>query len=131
MRRRNPPFPLAPKAAFAAVVSIGFLAAGCGSSAYARRTEADRQLSIRLQQVLQTAGIDQRLVQAKSYCSVVTLVGEVPSQAESVRAEAAAQSTQGVARVNNLILVSNDSSKAAGSSPAGGVSTNARAKTGP
>lgn len=106
----------------AAALFLAATAAGCGSSAYARRDRADRQLTVQVRgelaavQTLSAARID-----ATSYSGVVALFGEVPDEDLRLRAEKVAGAVPGVVRVNNLILVAKSASKTEGSSPGQGA----------
>ena len=98
-------------------------AGGCGSSAYARRTDQDARLSALVEQRLTTtAGLSQLRVRARSHWGVVALVGEVPEEQQKRNAGLLAVGVPGVVRVNNLILVVKGDSQAEGSPlPAGSL----------
>jgi hypothetical protein len=113
--------------AAAAILLAGF-AAGCGSSAYVRRTDSDRLLSAQVDERLAaTSGLADSHVQAKSHWGVVALLGEVPEEQLKREAERVATTVPGVVRVNNLILVAKEASRAVGSAPPQGSLTIARA----
>jgi osmotically-inducible protein OsmY len=107
---------------FGASIAIAILGAGCGSSEYARRRDSDQRLSaivahrLAAEPALASAG-----VQARSHRGVVALVGEVGDEASKREAERIASAVPGVARVDNLILVVEGDSRAAGSAPAKGA----------
>ncbi|HEY3169590.1 MAG TPA: BON domain-containing protein, partial [Thermoanaerobaculia bacterium] len=65
-------------------------------------------------------------VEAKSHWGVVALLGEMPDERLRREAERVASAVPGVARVNNLILVVQDASRAEGSAPANGTLLMAR-----
>ncbi len=112
----------------AASALLAVLAAGCGSSAYARRTAEDRHLSARVGDSLAASpGLSGVNVEARSHWGVVALLGEVPDEALRQEAERAATAVPGVVRVNNLILVVKGASKAEGRAPAAGALFIARA----
>ena len=112
----------------AAVVLLAGLAAGCGSSAYARRTDQDRLLSARVEERLAVvSSLAGSLVEARSHWGVVALLGDVPEESMKVEAEQVATAVPGVVRVNNLILVAKEASRAVGSAPPRGSLTIARA----
>jgi osmotically-inducible protein OsmY len=106
-----------PKALAAAAILVAAAGAGgCGSAAYARRTAEDARISALVQQQLATAAqLSSETVQARSYCGVVALVGEVPQEQQKRAAGEAAIAVPGVVRVNNLILVVKGDSQAEGS----------------
>ena len=113
--------------AAAAILLAGF-AVGCGSSAYARRTDSDRLLSARVDERLAaTSSLAGSGVEAKSHWGVVALLGEVPEEELKSEAERVATMVPGVVRVNNLILVAKAASRAGGSAPPQGSLTIARA----
>jgi hypothetical protein len=113
--------------AAAAILLAGF-AAGCGSSAYARRTDQDQLLSARVDERLAaTSSLAGSRVEAKSHWGVVALLGEVPEEQLKREAEQVATTVPGVVRVNNLILVAKEASRAGGSAPPEGSLTIARA----
>jgi len=106
---------------------VASFAIGCGSSAYARRTDEDRRLSARVDERLAASPtLSTARVAAKSHGGVVVLLGEVPE--ENLKSEAAhvASAVPGVVRVNNLILVARDATTAEGSAPAASALTIAR-----
>jgi hypothetical protein len=106
-----------PKVFAAAVILVAATAAGgCGSAAYTRRTAEDARIAALVQQQLATtAQLSSDSVQARSYCGVVALVGEVPKDEQKRAAGQAAIAVPGVVRVNNLILVVKGDSQAEGS----------------
>lgn len=90
-------------------------------------------LSARISTALAEALPGQAL-EGRAFQGVVALLGRVPTEEERRRAEMAALSVRGVARVNNMILVGmeGDSPKAVGSAPVQGVPViAARAETAP
>jgi hypothetical protein len=106
----------------AAVFLLAVTAAGCGSSAYARRETADRQLTAQVRERLASApALSSARIDAASYSGVVALLGEVPDEDLKARAEKVAGAVPGVVRVNNLILVAKSASKTEGSSPGQGA----------
>jgi hypothetical protein len=114
MEKRSPSTTriLATTALFLAAVG----AAGCGSSAYSRRTADDARLSALVEQRLTTtAGLSPSRVRARSHWGVVALVGEVPEEQLKQDAGQLAVGVPGVVRVNNLILVVKGNSQAEGS----------------
>lgn len=98
-------------------------AAGCGSSAYARRTADDARFSALVEQRLAaTSRLSGSKVQARSHWGVVALVGEVREEQLAREAGQLAVAVPGVVRVNNLILVVKGDSQAEGSPlPAGSL----------
>lgn len=107
---------------------LAFFAVGCGSSAYERRTGADRLLSARVDESLAASSALSGLkVEGRSHYGVVALLGEVPDDGLSRHAEQLASEVPGVVRVNNMILVVSGSSRAAESAPARGAMFIARA----
>src|SRR5437016_112718 len=112
----------------AGVVLLAGLAAGCGSSAYARRTDQDRLLSARVEERLAAiSSLAGSRVEARSHWGVVALLGDVPEEALKLEAEQVAAAVPGVVRVNNLILVAKEASRAVGSARPRGSLTIARA----
>jgi len=106
----------------AAALLLGFAAASCGTSSYARRERVDRQLTVQVRDRLAaTAELSTVRIDAKSYAGVVALLGEAPDEDSRLRAERVAGAVPGVVRVNNLILVVKSASKTEGSSPAQGA----------
>ncbi len=106
----------------AAALLLAATAAGCGSSAYARRERVDRQLTVEVRDRLaSTAALSAARIDAKSYEGVVALLGEAPDEDSRLQAERVAGAVPGVVRVNNLILVVKSASKTEGSSPAQGA----------
>lgn len=113
----------------AAPVLLTLLAAGCGSSIYARRENGDRQLSAQVDERLVSApALSSLKLEAKSHGGVVALLGEVPEEGLKLQAEKLASTVPGVIRVNNLILVVKSASKSEGSSPAEGALFMSRAE---
>lgn len=107
-----------------AVIGIVILgAAGCGSSDYARRRDADQRLSARVgERLAADPALSAANLAARSHSGVVALLGEAPSEQARVEAERIAGAVPGVARVDNLILVAKEGdSRAAGSAPAKGA----------
>ena len=106
-----------------AAIAIAVLgAAGCGSSAYARRTNADRALSAQIgERLAADPALSAANVAARSHSGVVALVGEAPNDEARLEAERVAGAVPGVARVDNLILVAKGDSRAAGSAPPTGA----------
>jgi hypothetical protein len=110
------------KLLISASITLAFLGAGCGSSNYAVRRQADEQLSARIGDELARApALSTAKVEARSHWGVIALVGEAPDEESRREAERIAGSVPGVARVNNLILVVKGDSRAAGSAPATGA----------
>lgn len=106
----------------AASLLLPLIAAGCGSSTYARRQSGDRQLSAHVDERLASASALSSLkLEAKSHWGVVVLLGEVYEERLKMQAEQLATSVPGVVRVNNMILVVKGVSKSEGSSPAEGA----------
>jgi hypothetical protein len=106
----------------AAALLLPWIAAGCGSSTYARREQGDRMLSALVDDRLAaTPALSSAKLAAKSHWGVVALLGEVPDESSKTAAERVASSVPGVVRVNNLILVAKSASKSEGSSPAEGA----------
>jgi hypothetical protein len=104
---------------FCASITLAFVSAGCGSSDYAVRKQADEQLSARIGVELARApALFTATVEARSHWGVVALVGEAPDEESKREAERIAGSVPGVARVNNLILVAKGDSRAEASAPA-------------
>jgi len=113
--------------AAAAILLAGF-AAGCGSSAYGRRTDHDRLLSAQVDERLAaSSSLAGSRVEARSHWGVVALLGEVPEEQMKREAERVATAVPGVVRVNNLILVAKEASRVGGSAPPEGSLTIARA----
>ncbi|HEX9149414.1 MAG TPA: BON domain-containing protein [Thermoanaerobaculia bacterium] len=106
-----------------AAIAIAVLgAAGCGSSEYARRTDADRTLSAQVgERLAADPALSAANVAARSHSGVVALVGEAPNDEARLEAERVAGAVPGVARVDNLILVAKGDSRAAGSAPPTGA----------
>jgi osmotically-inducible protein OsmY len=97
-------------------------AAGCGSSEYARRRDADRMLSARVdEQLASVPAIVAARVAARSHGGIVALVGEAPDENVRREAERVARGVPGVARVDNLILVVKGDPETGGSAPAKGA----------
>ncbi|HEX9303028.1 MAG TPA: BON domain-containing protein [Thermoanaerobaculia bacterium] len=112
----------------AAAILLAVFAAGCGSSAYARRTDQDRLLSVRVDERLAaTSSLAGSKVEAKAHWGVVALLGEVSEEQLKGEAERVATTVPGVVRVNNLILVAKGASRAGGLPPPDGSLTVARA----
>jgi len=110
------------KLLISASITLAVLGAGCGSSDYAVRRQADEQLSARIGVELAHApALSTAKVVARSHWRVIALVGEAPDEESRREAERIAASVPGVARVNNLILVVKGDSRAAGSAPANGA----------
>jgi hypothetical protein len=108
-----------------AVVILG--AAGCGSSEYARRRDADRILSARVDERLASVpAIVTARVAARSHGGIVALVGEAPDENVRREAERVASAVPGVARVDNMILVVKGDPETGGSAPAKGAVLMAR-----
>ena len=106
----------------AALLLLPLVAAGCGSSSYARRESGDRQLSAEVDERLaSTPTLSSARLEAKSHGGVIALLGEVPGEELKVEAERIASAVPGVVRVNNLILVVKSASKSEGSSPGQGA----------
>ncbi|MDQ5872626.1 MAG: BON domain-containing protein [Acidobacteriota bacterium] len=106
----------------AASLLLPLIAAGCGSSSYARRESGDRQLSARVDgRLASTPELSSVKLAAKSHSGVIALLGEVPEEALRLQAERVASTVPGVVRVNNLILVVKSASKSEGSSPVQGA----------
>jgi hypothetical protein len=106
---------------------ISVFAVGCASSAYIRRHDEDRRLSALVgERLAASPALSARKVEAKSHWGVVALLGEVPDESVRREAERVAGAVPGVARVNNLILVVQDASRAEGSAPAKGTLLMAR-----
>ena len=123
-RRRNSP----PKGVAAVLVLMVF-AAGCGTSAHARRQARDREIGTLVQERLAAApDLAGASLEASSYEGVVALLGQAPDEEAALRAERAAAAVPGVVRVNNLILVVKGASRAEGSAPAKGTLVVARAE---
>lgn len=105
-----------------AALLLAGTAAGCGSSAYARREQADRHLTVHVKDQLKSAPVlSAARIDASCYSGVVALLGEAPDEDTRVRAESIASAVPGVVRVNNLIVVVKSASKTEGSSPAEGA----------
>jgi hypothetical protein len=112
----------------AAVILLAGFAAGCGSSAYARRTDSDRLLSAQVDERLAAiSSLAGSRVVARSHWGVVALLGEVPEEQLKREAERVATTVPGVVRVNNLILVAKEAWRVGGSAPPQGSLTIARA----
>lgn len=110
------------KILLAASIALALAGAGCGSSDYALRRDADQRLSDRVGRELSTApALSAAKVEARSHWGVVALVGEAPDEESKREAERIARAVAGVARVNNLILVVKGDSRAEGSAPAKGA----------
>jgi osmotically-inducible protein OsmY len=110
------------KILLAASIALALAGAGCGSSDYALRRDADQRLSDRVGRELSTApALSAAKVEARSHWGVVALVGEAPDEESKREAERIARAVAGVARVNNLILVVKGDSRAEGSAPATGA----------
>jgi osmotically-inducible protein OsmY len=110
------------KILLAASIALALAGAGCGSSNYALRRDADQRLSDRVGRELSTApALSAAKVEARSHWGVVALVGEAPDEESKREAERIARAVAGVARVNNLILVVKGDSRAEGSAPATGA----------
>jgi len=106
------------KVLFAATIALLFAGAGCGSSDYARRRDADERLSAQVgRELLAAPGLSAARVEARSHWAVVALVGEAPDEESRSAAGRIAGAVPGVARVNNLILVVKGDSRAEGSAP--------------
>jgi BON domain-containing protein len=106
----------------AAIILLAGAAAGCGSSAYALRERADRQLTVQVRgELASVPTLSAARIDATTYSGVVALFGEVPDEDLKYRAGKVAGSVPGVVRVNNLILVAKSASKTEGSSPAEGA----------
>jgi hypothetical protein len=106
----------------AAALLLAGIAAGCGSSSYARREQGDRQLSALVgERLASSPALSTVRLDAKSHRGVIALLGEVPGEELKAQAETIAAMVPGVVRVNNLILVVKSDSKSAGSSPATGA----------
>src|SRR5688500_13377503 len=96
----------------AALLLLPLIAAGCGSSTYARRANGDRQLSAQVDDRLaSTPTLSSVRLEAKSHWGVVALLGEVPEEELRLQAEQVASAVPGVVRVNNMILVVKSASK--------------------
>src|SRR5512132_2366123 len=109
------------------VLLISVFAAGCASSTYVRRHDEDRRLSALVDERLAASPVlSAGKVEAKSHWGVVALLGEVPDESLRSEAERVASAVPGVARVNNLILVVQEASRAEGSAPANGTLLMAR-----
>lgn len=106
----------------AAALLLPWIAAGCGSSTYARRERVDRQLTVEVRErIASTPELSSARIEAKSYSGVIALLGEAPDEESKVGAERVASAVPGVVRVNNLILVVKSASKTEGSSPGQGA----------
>jgi hypothetical protein len=110
------------KLLFSASFTLLVLGAGCGSSDYAVRRQADEQLAARIGvELARVPALSTAKVEARSHWGVIALIGETPDEESRREAERIAGSVPGVARVNNLILVVKGDSRAAGSAPANGA----------
>jgi osmotically-inducible protein OsmY len=113
---------LGAKILLASSIALALAGAGCGSSDYALRRDADQRLSDRVGQELAAApALSAAKVQARSHWGVVALVGEAPDEESRGEAGRIAGAVAGVSRVNNLILVIKGDSRAEGSAPATGA----------
>jgi osmotically-inducible protein OsmY len=110
------------KTLLAASIALALAGAGCGSSDYALRRDADQLLSDRVGRELSNVpALSAAKVEARSHWGVVALVGEAPDEESRSEAGRIAGAVAGVARVNNLILVVKGDSRAEGSAPATGA----------
>jgi hypothetical protein len=104
---------------FSILVSIAVLGAGCASSEYAHRRDADRRLSALVgERLAHDPALSTAKVAAWSHWGVVVLVGEVVDENSKREAGRIASAVAGVVRVNNLILVVEGDARAEGSTPA-------------
>ena len=117
--------------AVALLISCSFLASACGTTAYSRRVDADRRVSVEANAALRQARVLGTGIEARSYRGVVALFGQVGRETERRKAEAAVAGVAGVLRVNNLILVVGDEPERAAAAAESGAPLTARVQSGP